>query len=259
MRNITLIYPYYENPQMLKVQLNHFAGIPSDLKPYVSINMCDDCSQDYPAMGVIDELNGGHTVKIKSPIATNYMFGMPFRLFKILVDVRWNWIAARNLCVDKCETEWFIMTDMDHMIPYDTLRHLITFSANPNLAYKFDRKDAYICDYDGSMQLNAVKSHPNTWFMTKAMFERVGGYDERWSGFYGSDGEFRDRVMRVADGVPTISHHVIRVENHVISDSETTRYGRKEPQDAAHKKRVRAMIAKDPTPIRLTFPWSRIL
>ncbi len=49
--------------------------------------------------------------------------------------------------------------------------------------------------------LTPYKPHPNTWLLTTDLFYRIGGYDERFSGFYGTDGEFRNRVQRTADEI----------------------------------------------------------
>jgi hypothetical protein len=91
------------------------------------------------------------------------------------------------------------------------------------------------------------------------MFDAIGGYDERFSGFYGTDADFRERVHATAREVVMLAAPLIRYPRTVIADASTVSYGRKEEQDRANVPRIRAERAADadPRPRRLTFPWTR--
>jgi hypothetical protein len=94
--------------------------------------------------------------------------------------------------------------------------------------------------------------------MTKEMFDRIGGYDERFAGYYGSDGEFRDRVRKHAGEPVMLEQYLLRVPREIVPDASTTVYGRKEQQDREGVERARRLIAKDPVPKRLTIEWERV-
>lgn len=233
-REITLINPYYLNPGMLQRQYAHLAGLPEDVRSRLRYIVVDDGSPADPAVKPAEPLGLGG-----------------FALYRIEVDVRWNWIACRNLAVAHAKTDWVLMTDIDHMLPEATARRILDGKLDPRRAYRFSRVD----DPD----MTPYKPHPNSWLMTRKAFERVGGYDERFSGFYGSDGEFRDRIKKTLGEPVMLSEPLIRVPREVTPDASTTTYGRKEEQDRAGIAAARARIAKEGgAPLRGSFPWSRV-
>lgn len=232
-RDLTLIFPYYENPAMLQAQYGHLAALPADVRGFLRLIVVDDGSPEAPAT---------------PPAATLGLGG--FALYRIGVDVRWNWLACRNLAMAKAKTKWRLMTDIDHLMPEATARRLIFEKLDEQRVYRFSRVDA--------PGLTPYKPHPNTWLMTGEMFDRIGGYDERFSGYYGTDGEFRDRVTREAQAIVILPEVMVRVPREHVADASTTRYGRKEPQDRDGVARIRRLIAQSPTPHRLTFPWERL-
>lgn len=234
MREITLINPYYLNPGMLQRQYAHLAALPEDLRRRLRYIVVDDGSPHDAA----------------TPPAADLGIG-GFALYRIDVDVRWNWLACRNLAAAKANTAWLLMTDIDHMLPEVTARRILDGDLDETRVYRFSRVD----DPD----MTPYKPHPNSWLMTGRTFERVGGYDERFSGFYGSDAEFRDRVTRRTGEAILLPQPLVRVPREVTPDASTTTYGRKEEQDRAGIAAARARIrAEGGPPLRLSFPWSRV-
>ena len=231
-RSITFICAFYKNPGMMREQQRVWREYSRKAKPYFHVIMTDDGSPKHRALLCVEETG----------IAS-------FRLYRTLVDCRWNWLFCRNLGVANATTDWVLLTDIDHVLPEFTLRRLIEQELDDECVYRFSRKDA--------PKLTDYKPHPNTWFMTRAMFDRIGGYDERFSGFYGSDGEFRDRVTSTAKAVILRSDYLIRYPREVIQDASTTSYGRKEPQDGENIPRIKAerSLIPDWRPLRLTFPY----
>lgn len=234
MRDLTLVLPYYENPTMLVRQQAEWSSYSDDLKSRLHVVVVDDGSPEHPARSVWKPAGLASSA-----------------LYRCLVDVRWNWLFCRNLAVSKATTEWVLMTDIDHVLPATTLRSLLTRELNPRRAYRLSRVDA--------PDLTPYKPHPNTWLMTRVLFDRIGGYDERFSGFYGTDGEFRDRVLEHAK-VEMLPDLMVRYPREVIADASTTRYGRKEPHDKPNVKRI--IAERGPSGLwetqRLTFPWERV-
>lgn len=236
-RPITLVLPFYENPGMLREQQRAWRAYPAELKAQLRVIVVDDGSPSRPALPAVEPTG----------VAS-------FRLYRTAVDVRWNWLFCRNLGVQEADTTWVLLTDIDHVVPSQTLTALMTDrQLNPLDVYRFSRVDA--------PHLTPYKPHPNSWFLTRKLFDQIGGYDERFSGFYGTDAEFRDRVHATARAVVMRGDVLIRYPREVLADASTTTYGRKEEQDRINVQRIRAERAAVPNwrPLRVTFPYKRLV
>ncbi len=228
-REINFIYPYYENPVFFARQLKHWAQYPPELLRRLRIVVIDDGSPNHPASAVLTE----HPPTL-----------FQLRLFRIEVDVRWNWLAARNIGMYHSQG-WCLLTDMDHMVPESTLRAVMYGKLNKQCIYRFTRRE-----WTGE----SIHPHPNSMLMTATRFWDVGGYDEALSGHYGTDGDWRRRCAAKA-GVFTLPCPLERHEHQF--DSSTTHYKRKQPEDAGKK----AIIAKRGPgwrPKVLSFPYVEI-
>lgn len=233
-KSFTLITPYYENPNMLAEQCRHLASLSAEVREQLSWIVVDDGSSQFPAqMPNIPPLKS-------------------VSLYKALVDIRWNWLFCRNLAVSKSLDRWVLMTDIDHLLPEETARTLIYHEHNSRDAYRFSRVSA--------PDMLEFKPHPNSWFITTRMFDKVGGYDERFSGYYGSDGDFRDRVRATVERLVLLAYPLIRVPREVVQDASTTRYLRKQLMDAEGMTRIRAEreADEDKRPKRLLVPWVQV-
>jgi hypothetical protein len=118
--------------------------------------------------------------------------------------------------------------------------------------YRFSRVSA--------PDMATYKPHPNSWLLTKALFDRVGGYDETYCvGLYGIDFDIRDRLARKAE-IVTLKHPLIRVPREVVPDASTTTLPRKEGAGREELQRIKRAIAADPDhkPRRLTFAYSQV-
>jgi glycosyltransferase involved in cell wall biosynthesis len=224
---ITLIYPYYFNPVFFTGQFDHWSLEAS--RGHISVILVDDCSP-YPASEAV-KLGDGLTPW--------------FRLFRIHQDVRWNWLAARNIGFHHAETDWCLVTDMDHVVPRETLESCIYGQHDPQVVYGFSRKE-----HTGE----EIAPHPNSWFLTKQKFWEIGGYDESFSGYYGTDGEWRRRIRTKAP-IHILTDYLVRHEYQ--QDSSTTHYQRKEAQDAAVSRIIKA---RKPgwKPKVLSFPYTEV-
>lgn len=235
-RRLTLVLPYYRNAGMLVEQQRVWRSYPEPLKPFLDVIVVDDGSPKERALPSDLVVTG---------IAS-------CRLYRTGVDVRWNWLFCRNLGVAQASTEWVLLTDIDHVLPAETLRALVHDPVDGSVVYRFGRVDAPL--------LTPYKPHPNSWFLTRELFDRIGGYDERFSGFYGTDADFRERVHTTASAVVMREDVLIRYPREVIRDASTTSYGRKEEQDRINVQRIRAerALVPDWRPLRVTFPWEQL-
>ncbi len=251
MRELTLVLPHFCNLGMLAEHFNVWADYPADLKSKLHVIIVDDCSPKASRPSVKSVRDIG--------LAS-------FRLYRIGTKVRWNWLACRNLGMAEATTDWALMTDMDHVLPAETMRALSTQDRDPSCVYRLPRVDAYQpwpYDLAACPVREQKRMHPNTWLMTRSMFDRVGGYDERLSGCYGTDGEFKDRVHASARAVVTLTDVMVRYPREVISDASTLPevYTRKnDPVNDAELVKRRSLRATVPgwKPLRLTFPWERV-
>lgn len=227
-RHVTFILPYYMNPVFLGQQLGWWRTYPASLRAHLSAIIVDDGSP-VPAEEVLRHAE----------------IPFPVRLFRIRQDVRWNWLAARNIGFNHASEGWCLVTDMDHVCPQSTAEALVYGKHDPGVIYGLSR-----IEHDGTK----IAPHPNSWFLTRQMFWTVGGYDETLSGHYGTDGDWRRRLAATAP-LRIIADRLIRHEYQ--QDSSTTAYLRKQPQDA-EVKRLIGQRGKGWTPKTLSFLYDEV-
>ena len=230
MREATLIMAYYENKDMLAYQFEFMRKFSKEVRKGIRVIIVDDGSPMNPA--------------------TPGDCGCDLEIYRINVDIRWNQDAARNIGAFYAQTDWLLVTDMDHMVPERTWQYVQTAELMPNTTYKFNRVSA--------PAMEPYKPHPNSYFISKVIWDRVGGYDERFAGYYGTDGDFRDRLNQTS-AVAMLKDHIIRVPREHIHDASTTRYARKTPEDARIRD-IKAARAAVPgwRPITRSFPYERV-
>lgn len=225
-KRVTLVMPYYENPGFFLVQCKGWwEAAPIGVREHVRAIVVDD----------------GSPVPMPTPPATPF----PLSLYRIEVDVRWNWLAARNIGAHHADDGWLLLTDMDHVVPAETFRSVVYGQHDPHVVYAFSRRER-----TGEV----IWPHSASFLMTRQMFWTIGGYDERLSGHYGTDGIYRRRLMATAP-VKVLTDALVRYE--YVLDSSTARYGRKEAQD----KRVQTIAQTLPVgskPKTLSFPYHQV-
>jgi len=224
---ITIVFPFYENHGFLAEQIASWRHEwPTEIRPYVSVILVDDGSPT--------------PLTIASPPP------VPTRVFRIEQDVRWNWLAARNIGAHHAATTWIVLTDMDHTIPGPTLTAIVYGQHDPATIYAFARRE-----HTGA----AIAPHSASFLLTRDLFWTIGGYDETLSGYYGTDGDFRRRAAAHAPIVVQTNATLVRHE--FVGDASTTRYLRKQPEDAV----VRTLIAQRRSgwrPKTLSFPYHEV-
>jgi hypothetical protein len=209
MRTLTMVLPHFQNLGMLAEQQKVWASYPKDLRQQLHVVVVDDCSPK------------GHRPSAKSVTIDGLA---SLRLYRLTVKKRWNWLACRNLGAKVATTPWLLLTDMDHVVPVETLEQLVHGPLDPANAYRFKRVTATTPWPYPLSACTDYKSHNDTWLMTRDLFfdRRVGGYDERLSGCYGTSGEFRDRVMAAAKAHVVLNEVIIRYPREVIPDASTS-------------------------------------
>ena len=233
MNPLTLILSYYENPNMLREQYDAIRQLPPSFRGAINMIVVDDCSPKHPAQ-------------------PEPMEGVALQVYRVGVDVRWNQDAARNIGAHHCETDWFVLTDMDHVVPQATWLFLLTHKWDLDHAYTFERVTA--------PGMTEYKPHPNSWFINKRTWAKFGGYDESFAGYYGTDGDFRNRLQKVVVEIKRLPVPIVRIPRTLVADSSTTTYLRKQPEDGQNIIRIKKERdrVKNWKPKTLSFPYKRI-
>jgi hypothetical protein len=237
-RKITVIMPYYENRGMLRQQLRHYDGLSSAFRDNIAVIIVDDGSQQ--AVARVGGWDGARPW---------------LRIFRIDEDIRWNQDAARNIGVSEAQTDWVILTDIDHIVSAEALYATIHGTMQRGAAYRFTRVTAL--DLNGTVE--PYKPHPNSFFMERETFDKAGGYDERMAGWYGSDADFVERLAKSAP-LLCLKEPLIRYPREVIADASTTTYLRKTEEDRLNIRRVKAerKALGEWRPLRYTNPWRQV-
>lgn len=205
---LTIIYPYYNSPQMLRMHMFNWTMLPREVLERVLFILVDDGSRVSPAKAVIDEVWGD-----KIPLQ--------FRLYRVVPDIPWNQHGCRNLAAREAPKGWLFMSDIDHTLPYYSLKWILEAKLDVAKFYTVRRMTR---EPNGRVVLmldsqGRPKPHPNTFLLTKRMFWQAGGYDEDYCGTYGGDGPFR----RALDKTGTHQHlndpYVVRWPREVIPDA----------------------------------------
>ncbi len=250
MRELTLVVPHFQNLGMLAEQQKVWMSYPAAVRSLLHVIVVDDCSP-----------KGQRPTSRKIGAAVSGLAS--FRIYRLLEKKRWNWLSCRNLGVEKATTDWVLMTDMDHVLPVETLVRILNGQLDERNVYRFSRVDAPHPWPYALSDCTPYKFHPDTYLLTKDTFEKSGGYDERLSDLYGTSGEYRDRVMMVAKAHVRLEDVMVRYPREIIADASThpSVYTRKgDAENDAELIRRRAVRALDPNwrPLRGLIPYEEV-
>ena len=192
--SVSLVFAYYENPEMLELQWREISRYSARVKTLLEVIVVDDGSPDNPA---------GEVTRPR---------GLPqHSIFRLDRDVRWNQDAARNIGAYEGQAPWLLLTDIDHVVPEETLTTVLSRKLDPEVVYSFPR----IKFESGDDR----ESHPNSYFMAKSLYWDIGGHDEDYKGIYGKDFLFRKRALRHAPEVLVEGAPLARVGKMTVRDS----------------------------------------
>lgn len=249
---ITMIVPFYRQPQMLRKQLETWYSYDVNTRLAFRFVVVDDCSPE-PARDLFNEPN--------APLAG-------ISLYRIDKDVPWNRGMARNLGTTVAETEWILHVDTDHVLPPESAARLLredVWQLSPGSWYRFRRIRIGAADETrkkDAVATNAtnVEIHPHidSYLCTKMAYWKAGGYNEDFSGVLGGGSPFLKEMER-ANGASKLLTMPLHVHTrHSVPDSSENTLDR----NPIHFKRRKAEImAKRGTlrghdPLRL--PWHKV-
>lgn len=204
---ITIVTAYYDNPRMLERQLQEWTRYPEGTARIIVV---DDCSPNYPAEMVLRHhwLGGGKATPA---------------LYRVEKDRPWGQDAARNIGMHVAVTPWCLMTDMDHMLTERNVMAADEFSKSRA------RRGQYYMPRRFRTNGQEYHPHPNSFLFNRMDFWDMGGYDEDFVGFYGSDGNFRKCARGNGMQEVTIQDFaLVMYGREDIADARTTTLTRKE-------------------------------
>ena len=197
---LSIIIAVLDSHEVLRRQLLHFSKMRLSEKG-VEIIIVDDGS--YPPLR---DISGTATI-----LYTN--------------DKRpWTQPCARNYGAQLAEGEYFFMTDIDHILTFDSIKMALDFDVDKMM---FPRRwsildlNGNVCnqpdklfEYGLNKELYDARGlsagmHTNTFVMRAQIFNELGGYDESFCGKYGGDDtDFAYRYSKLHyDG--KVSRHVM--------------------------------------------------
>lgn len=158
---LTIVIPYYSQPAMLARQAAEWKGYPEGIE-----------------VVVVDD---GSAVPAAAEGCS---------IYRVAEDIPWHQDGARNLGAHVATGDWLLLLDIDHVLPAGAAQALLGRlpGLRPRAAFRPARRLV-----SGAHRLNPAA---NIWLIRREDFWRVGGYDERLCGSYGTDLEFRPRLRR---------------------------------------------------------------
>jgi glycosyltransferase involved in cell wall biosynthesis len=175
---LSIIIPYYENPHMLRRQVDNWNNYSGNLGKSVEFIIIDDASPNHPAEPILQELRHKK------------------RLYRVEENIPWGQHHARNIGAHEAETEWLFMSDMDIILTSSAAFEIINeLNPDPRRYHTFSRK------FIGNIR--EPKYHCNTFLVRKENYWSINGYDCDFCGTYGGDGEFLRQLNIIA---PQLHH-----------------------------------------------------
>ena len=206
-KRLTVIYTYYNSPQMLRVHLFNWSMLPDDMLKRVLFILADDGSRVSPALPVLKQFG-------------EYPFQL--RLYRAIPDIPWNQHGCRNLAAREAPDGWLFLSDIDHTLPQSSLKWLLEHKVYKDRFYTFRR----MTRTPGGKVVPMIdsrngkpKPHPNTYLLPKRMYWDAGGYDEDYCGTYGGDGPFRRALNKVGFHEHLKDPYIVRWPREVIPDA----------------------------------------
>jgi hypothetical protein len=188
----------------------------------------------------------------------------PLRIYRVLEDRPWHQHGARNLAAREANGSWLFLTDMDHVLPAESLAVLLERVARVNDGvFLFHRLDAP--DLTPKMKNGVPHPHTNTFAVRKAHFWALGGYDEDLQG-YATDGYFLRRLK--AHGTTLLMDApIVRYSREVIPDASMRApdgvdpyvFRRQAKRTVDNDRVIAEKLAAGLPPTVMNFPWEQSL
>ncbi len=173
-----LIFPYFDNPEMLKLQVKNWDRFEGELRDAVRIIVIDDHSK-------------------KDPVPILEKCKAPVMCFRVSTRHEWNQHQCRNIGAKVAgdDNHWLFMSDIDIMLTPEMAYTMLTKELDPGRYYTMER--TFYPDFLGR------KTHPNTFLVRRGAYWQVNGYDldliPIGGGGYGGDTQFTKQLAAIVE------------------------------------------------------------
>jgi len=116
------------------------------------------------------------------------------RKIRILEDIPWNQPGAKNLGAHLASSPWLLFFDADQFIDKNKIIKLIA------LLPKLDKKVIYRFPRICSRTNQKLDIHQNSQLISRQEYTNFGGYDEDFSGNYGHEDAYLERLWKFQGG-----------------------------------------------------------
>lgn len=239
--SLTLVVPYYENPQMLLVHVEAWRRYPFG----IHVVVVDDGSPRNPADAVVPRDVG-------------------VEIYRVDVDIPWNRNGARNLGTRMAPTSWVLHTDIDHVLPVSSAEKLVMADLDERRWYRLERWRVGRADetrrkdpIPDSKELGQVRPHNDSFVCHRDLYWRAGGYDEDFSGSLGGSAPFLGWMKKIAGEAEVLPFPLHVHTRHAVPDASESTLSRDRSRFERLRREKRA--AGDPRPTsHVRFPWHRV-
>lgn len=202
---MTILMPYYENYNMLKMQIQYWKEYSLAIRNLLELVIVDDGSRKNPAEKVLSQSDLSEFQKVS--------------LYRIDQDKPWNHMGARNLGFHVASDGWILSTDMDQVVSWQSMKNLMKLNLDQNCFYRparFYKNQLY-------------KRHNDTYIIHRDSFWQIGGYDEDFSGYYGGGSTlfYRQLKNELTEVLLNEDIYTLHFEG-LIEDASTDRWDRQD-------------------------------
>jgi hypothetical protein len=238
---LNLVYPYYMNGQMFVEQQKRWLTFPAAILDKLRFIIVDDGSPQNPAANFV--------LDSQDPLNLD--------IYRIDIDKPWNQDGAQNLGALFCVNEWIFLSDIDHILPLESIRRILSLTPRRFEYFMFKRLKAQ-SGWDNISELKPSKLPKNTFLIHWHLYWKVGGRNEDFSGCYSFGWTFRNK-LREFGRQRLLDAYVVAYHTRVIPDAGTTTIPRTAKAERRKVRRVlkgtkvRKSLPKNP----LRFPWHK--
>ncbi len=165
-QEISLVFAYYDNPQMLALQWNKISQYESRVQDRIEVIIVDDASPHSAAAEVMRPAPLPHV-----------------SIYRVAKDIRWNQDAARNIGAHEARSRWLLLTDIDHVVPAETLSALIDMEKDPSVFLYFLAESSSMGVESENLTRTATSCRRSCTGPSGAMTKILLGYMEKISCF----------------------------------------------------------------------------
>jgi hypothetical protein len=217
---LNLIYPYYMNGEMFVEQQKRWLTFPTDILDKLRFIVIDDASPRNPAANFVFDDHGRLNIE----------------LYRIEVDIPWNADGARNLGASFCINEWMFLSDIDHFLPFDSIRKILSLKAG-SFEYFFFKRLVARSAWNDISKLDLCRPHKSTFLIHWALYWKAGGFNEDYSGLYSMGWTFRNKLKKIGRK-RTLDAYVVEYSREVIRDATTTTLPKPGKEERANIKKT---------------------